>query len=72
MREARRIRPLTPEDCELCGRAVLPGEPVHRFEDPDRGGRRRTVCPLCHRRAAARGWVRAGTRESRGQGAPAA
>jgi hypothetical protein len=48
------------EACEVCGRYVLPGEPVHRFEDPDRGRRRRVVCPLCQRRALARGWVRPG------------
>ena len=53
------------QSCELCGRSVLPGESAHVFEDPDRGYRRRTVCPLCHRRALARGWVRSGSRPSR-------
>lgn len=50
------------ELCDVCGRVVLPGEPLHVFEDPDRGGRRRPVCPLCHRKALQKGWVRAGAR----------
>jgi len=58
--------------CEVCGRVVLPGEPVQPFEDPRRGHRRRVVCPLCHRGAVARGWVRPGERDVTGQGAPAA
>ncbi len=57
--------------CEVCGRQVLPGEPVHLFEEPERGRRRRMVCPLCHRRALGRGCVRAGSRLDR-QDAPAA
>jgi hypothetical protein len=60
------------ERCAVCDRVLLPGEPVHRFEDPDRGHRRMVVCPLCPRRATARGWVRAGTRDVTGQSAPAA
>jgi hypothetical protein len=59
------------ETCEVCGRLVLPGEPVHRLEDPDRGRRQRIVCPLCLRRALARGWVRPGA-EVRHEDAPAA
>lgn len=55
---------------EVCGRVVLPGEPVQVFEDPRRGHRRRVVCPLCHRGVAARGWERA--RDISGQGASAA
>ena len=50
------------EICDLCGRVMMPGEPLHVFEDPERGMRRRPVCPLCHRRALARGWIRSGTR----------
>jgi hypothetical protein len=57
--------------CDVCGRHVLPGEPVHRFHDPDRGHRRRVVCPLCPRRAIARGWVRPPTILER-EDAPAA
>lgn len=49
-----------PGDCAVCGRVVLPGEPVHHFVEPSRGRRRRVVCPLCHRGAAAKGWVRTG------------
>ena len=49
-------------------RDVLPGEPVHRFEDPDRGRRRRMVCPLCPRRAAGRGWVRPSAERARADG----
>jgi hypothetical protein len=48
----------TGETCDLCSRYVLPGEPIHLFEDPERGRRRRPVCALCHRRALARGWIR--------------
>jgi hypothetical protein len=56
------------ELCDICGRVVLPGEPLHVFEDPERGGRRRPVCPLCHRKALQRGWIRAGGRvRSRGE-----
>lgn len=50
------------ELCDICSRVVLPGEPLHVFEDPERGGRRRPVCPLCHRKALQRGWIRAGGR----------
>jgi hypothetical protein len=60
------------ERCDLCERALLPGEPVHVFEDPDRGRRRRPVCPLCHRMALARGWIRAGGEGRQRQDAPAA
>lgn len=58
--------------CEICGRVVLPGEPVHRFEQPDRGNRRSVVCPLCPRRAVARGWVRSGGAAARDRSASAA
>jgi hypothetical protein len=52
---------------------VLPGEPVHHFVEPSRGRRQRVVCPLCHRRAAARGWVRTGgSRDHLDRSAPAA
>jgi hypothetical protein len=60
------------QHCDLCGRALLPGEPVHVFEDPDRGRRRRPVCALCHRKALARGWIRAAGEDRRRQDAPAA
>lgn len=53
------------EHCDVCGRVVLPGEPLHVFEDPERGGRRRPVCPLCHRKALQRGWIRSGARVRR-------
>jgi hypothetical protein len=56
----RRRRGEGPGDCAICGRVVLPGEPAHDFLDPDRGRRHEVVCPLCPRRAVARGWVRAG------------
>ena len=59
------------QTCDVCGRYVLPGEPVHRFEDPDRGRRRRIVCPLCQRRALDRGWLRPGAELER-EDAPAA
>jgi hypothetical protein len=55
--------------CEVCARVLLPGEPVHVLEEPERGRRRRIVCPLCLRRALARGWVR--SPDAR-RGAPAA
>jgi len=58
--------------CDLCDRVLLPGEPVHVFEDPDRGRRRRPVCPLCHRKALARGWIRSGDGGRRRLDAPAA
>lgn len=62
-----------PGDCSVCGRVVLPGEPVHHFVEPSRGSRQRVVCPLCHRRAAAKGWVRTGgTLDGRSRSAPAA
>ncbi|WP_217921762.1 hypothetical protein [Miltoncostaea oceani] len=62
-----------PGDCAVCGRVVLPGEPVHHFVEPSRGSRQRVVCPLCHRRAAAQGWVRTGgSRDHLDRSAPAA
>ena len=60
------------EVCDVCGRIVLPGEPLHVFEDPERGGRRRPVCPLCHRKALQRGWIRAGARARASEGETAA
>ena len=45
-------------ECSVCGRMILPGEQVRVFRDPERGGRRRPTCPLCHRQAMERGWVR--------------
>jgi hypothetical protein len=53
-----------PPECELCRRYFLPGEPVHRFEEPDRGGRIRAVCALCQRRALTRGWLRSALRRT--------
>jgi hypothetical protein len=52
-----------PGDCAVCGRVVLPGEPVQHFEEPKRGHRHRIVCPLCADGALGRGWVRAGSRD---------
>ena len=58
--------------CAICGRVMLPGEPVKHFEQPERGYRRCIVCPLCPRKAVARGWVRAGERATPNQSASAA
>ncbi len=58
--------------CAICERVLLPGEPVTRFEQPDRGYRRCVVCPLCPRKAVARGWVRAGERTTSNPSASAA
>jgi hypothetical protein len=66
----RRRRAEGPGDCEVCGRVVLPGEPVHTFEDPRRGRRRHLVCALCQRHAAARGWVRPESNEISDHGSP--
>lgn len=44
--------------CDLCGRTMLPGEPCHYFDEPERGRRLRVVCALCRAEALARGWVR--------------
>lgn len=60
------------ETCALCGRGVLPGEPLHHFEDPARGRRRWTVCTQCERGAFARGWVRPRARAATDHRAPAA
>jgi len=46
-------------DCTICGRLILPGEPVQQFVDPDRGRRHHPTCPLCQRQALERGWQRA-------------
>jgi hypothetical protein len=62
-------RVVSPGPCRVCGRALLPGEPFHRFEEPRRGRRLHLVCPLCARPAAARGWVLA---QAERQSAPAA
>jgi hypothetical protein len=66
---ATRRRAESPGPCAVCGRALLPGEPFHRFEEPRRGRRLNLVCPLCARPAAARGWVLARPEQ---QSAPAA
>ncbi|HJZ62259.1 MAG TPA: hypothetical protein VKD47_08900 [Miltoncostaeaceae bacterium] len=57
--------------CEVCQRTLLPGEPFTFFDDPERRRFRRPVCPLCQRRAVARGWQRTGERPP-GEGQPAA
>ena len=68
----RRRRSEGEGNCAICGRVVLPGEPVQRFEQPDRGHRRTIVCPLCPRRAVARGWVRSGEAPAPNRSASAA
>jgi len=55
----------------VCQRTLLPGEPFTFFDDPERRRFRRPVCPLCQRRAVARGWQRTGERPP-GEGQPAA
>lgn len=56
----------------ICERVLLPGEPVARVAQPDRGYRRRVVCPLRPRRAVARGRVRTGERTTSNPSASAA
>lgn len=54
-------------DCALCRRSVLIGEPLTPFHDP-RGDRELAVCDLCRGAARARGWTPTGAAPRRGRG----